>query len=386
MPADEHFPSFFFVEYNFDYSVLTIYSLLNLKAKQERRIGSEFQVFGRVDIPLGGLLGTESLDASVTCELEVDKNTLASVIARAHLLPLAGRHSGSDKLGPKLGNITARLTLLGDTCPENNVGTGTGEFAELCEADRTDAQHSTGVAFSNKKMIRGEVKHRTIMGHCLDRAPLTLLTQVQTVGESRTTTAALAATRSTDVHVSEKALTMNVTRECQLGTHGGEHIEDPLHSAMSFVPTEAPCNKARSALSACDVNSSERQVAVQATMGVVVRGLLGIDVGALQPSSPSFRTPSQREASVLLSRVTVAYKPSPVDREQIHGPWTLSNSAEASGYRGSQEVNYSATPRICQCFIISFLICFSICVFVSDYSVSIKVGLTRYAAIFRSSR
>ena len=40
------------------------------------------------------LIGTESLDVIVTCELEADKDTLASVVSRQHTMPLYMRHQG----------------------------------------------------------------------------------------------------------------------------------------------------------------------------------------------------------------------------------------------------------------------------------------------------
>ena len=40
------------------------------------------------------LIGTESLDVIVTCELEADKDTLASVVSRQHTMPLYMRQQG----------------------------------------------------------------------------------------------------------------------------------------------------------------------------------------------------------------------------------------------------------------------------------------------------
>jgi hypothetical protein len=64
--------------------------------------------FGFVDIPLGGLLGTEELDAIVTCEIESDVSTQSLVEGRMSRLPYSNQVKSLIPLGPKLGSISAR--------------------------------------------------------------------------------------------------------------------------------------------------------------------------------------------------------------------------------------------------------------------------------------
>ena len=102
---------------------------------------------------------------------------------------------------------------------------------------------------------------------------------------------------------------------------------------------------------------------VKAFLGVVVRGIVGLDVGALQPNiqpkplnsphrfhsspaspsapssssfsisssataSPSFSTSNLKVETegVLLSRITISYKLSMYEKEELHGPWILTDS------------------------------------------------------------
>ena len=291
-----------------------------------------------MDVPLGGLLGTASLDAIVTCELEVDKSTLASVVSRADLLPFAGRQNGSGGLGSKLGKITARLTLICDSCPDKDRNY-CGESEDLRSVDRADARGS-----NFKGLVRGEVKEIPIQGtaYNLMTKPQPLFTPLHISGESEISSAVVTSTQSVDGIVPRKE----------------EGEEDLLHAAMTFVPSEGHRDKPRSTLTFPRATSSVQPTAAHATMGIVVKGLLGIDVGALHPETCLAKQYphklKDRETPVLLSRITVAYKPSPLEREEIHGPWILTCTAKMSEHSDSYQVKKPPTQSIYDGFIFRF--------------------------------
>ena len=70
-------------------------------------------VFGTATIPLSGLLLSDSLDAIVTADLDVDQSTLATVLGRARALPQGHALLGAKPLGLKMGTVKMQLTLLG---------------------------------------------------------------------------------------------------------------------------------------------------------------------------------------------------------------------------------------------------------------------------------
>ncbi|KAJ1430843.1 hypothetical protein B484DRAFT_47498 [Ochromonadaceae sp. CCMP2298] len=66
-------------------------------------------------VPLGGILGTASLDAVLHCDLEVDAASHSSITSRMMNVSFgSGGQKGVQKkaLGPKLGTVTARISLL----------------------------------------------------------------------------------------------------------------------------------------------------------------------------------------------------------------------------------------------------------------------------------
>ena len=291
-----------------------------------------------MDVPLGGLIGTASLDAIVTCELEVDKSTLASVVSRADLLPFTGRQNGSGGLGSKLGKITARLTLICDSCPDKEQNY-CGKSEDFRSADRANATRC-----NLKGLVRGEVKEIPIQGtaYNLMPKPQPLFTPLHISGENVISLAVVTSTQSVDGIVP--------------GEEEGE--EDLLHAAMMFVPSEGYRDKPRSNLTFPRAASSVQPTAVRATMGIVVKGLLGIDVGALHPETCLVKhcphKLKDRETPVLLSRITVAYKPSQLEKEEIHGPWILTSTAKISEHGDSYQVKNPTTQSISDGFVFHF--------------------------------
>ena len=64
-----------------------------------------------MDIPLGGLLGTDALDVSTTAELEVNASNHTNVTNKMRSMPYGHHLVRSKNLGPQLGSVTLRLAL-----------------------------------------------------------------------------------------------------------------------------------------------------------------------------------------------------------------------------------------------------------------------------------
>ena len=68
--------------------------------------------FGYINIPLAGLLCTETLDAVVNCDIQVEADTHASVISRMRSMPYSNSIDFSKPLGMKMGSLSIRLSIL----------------------------------------------------------------------------------------------------------------------------------------------------------------------------------------------------------------------------------------------------------------------------------
>ena len=152
--------------------------------------------------------------------------------------------------------------------------------------------------------------------------------------------------------------------------------EDPGSESclrLSIVPIRRDSDETEVGVGVGGVASGGGQVGlthkpVKAFLGVVVRGIVGLDVGALQPNiqpkplnsphrflsspaspsapssssfsisssataSPSFSTSNLKVETegVLLSRITISYKLSMYEKEELHGPWILTDSVLTQG-------------------------------------------------------
>lgn len=91
-----------------------IASLNQTSSKTKPKLSPQPVCFGYVDVPLSGLINTESLDAIVTCQLTADAATLASVTDRLSSLPTGSQRLYRSNLSSKMGSITLRLCLRPD--------------------------------------------------------------------------------------------------------------------------------------------------------------------------------------------------------------------------------------------------------------------------------
>lgn len=280
-----------------------------------------------MDLPLGGLLGTEGLDALVTCELEAEKGTLATVLGRQQLLPLSSRHTGQVALGPKLGKITCRLTVISDSSVSTGANTAAADNQlESLFGTAYNAKRGPSGERSVKVYERGEVKESPVWGKQSTVTTPSLLLPVppalHTVPTS--TPAPVSAINPVSSSPQRPPVPPHPTRITRGGDFrtdpgpdpaglgvgrigvgpGGEvpvPDEDPLHSAMSYVPSEAP-RTVRRPHTQHGVEGPDGQQG-RAVMSVVLKSLLGLDVGALQPRGQDCPVDG-----VVVCRAIVAYK------------------------------------------------------------------------------
>lgn len=97
---------------------LELYGYLAPHATAVRGTLAEAVPLASAAVPLGGLLGTPSLDAVVHCDLNIDAYTHAMVLSRMRNLSFGQNVSKQSKtLGPKLGTVTVRVSILSDPKP-----------------------------------------------------------------------------------------------------------------------------------------------------------------------------------------------------------------------------------------------------------------------------
>lgn len=246
---------------------------MKAKAGSGSGLRAEMQVFGWVAVPLAGLLGTPGLDAVVTCELEATKSTLASVLSRQHLLPSGMRHTGQGTLGPKLGKLTCRLTIVCD-----NQETSSSSVDKSNGIDRCAPSHGTSVTAGEVKRSHSGCGSGTAHSPPLATAPQSLLllpTHISsyhrtspahvfadaTVNSTVAVVAVAAPTSSHRIGIRDPESTSSSTEServrgkgkgrgrereregvREMDRHDRERLHadnDTLHAAMNYVPSEA---------------------------------------------------------------------------------------------------------------------------------------------------
>jgi hypothetical protein len=291
-----------------------------------------------MNIPLGGLLGTEGLDAIVTCELEADKNTMATVLGRQQLLPLSSRNASQVALGSKLGKITCRLTVVSDsnTATVNMAqGQGQGQGQTHEQGQRDSLEKAFGTVYPSKRgsvgerservFERGEVKESPVWSEQNAASAPSLLLPVPPTSPTASTpipTPVPVSATGPDLSSAMPPVPSYPTRIERLVDRGVDvgdrpsefgvdrkrirgHVrfvpeDDPLHSAMSYVPSEAP----RKYPTQHPTQHGQVGDGQRAVMGVVLKSLYGLDVGALQPKGLSV----EGAEGVVVCRAVVAYK------------------------------------------------------------------------------
>jgi hypothetical protein len=289
-----------------------------------------------MNIPLGGLLGTEGLDAIVTCELEADKNTMATVLGRQQLLPLSSRNASQVALGSKLGKITCRLTVVSDSDTATvNVAQGQGQGQTYGQGQRDSLERAFGTVYPSKRgsvgerservYERGEVKESPVWSKQNAASAPSLLLPVPPTSPTASTpiptpvpvsatgpdlSSAMPSVSSyptriervvdTGVDVGGRPSECGVDRKRIRGHVRFLPEDDPLHSAMAYVPSEAP----RKYPTQYPTPHGQVGDGQRAVMGVVLKSLYGLDVGALQPKGLSV----EGADGVVVCRAVVAYK------------------------------------------------------------------------------
>jgi hypothetical protein len=99
--------------------------------------------------------------------------------------------------------------------------------------------------------------------------------------------------------------------------NGENDDDDPVHAAMSYVPSEAPINRPPSPSPSHQLQHvhgvlETKNPSTVAVMGLAVKSLYGIDVGALQPpldhQAGQGQGQGEGQGRVMVCRVIVAYK------------------------------------------------------------------------------
>ena len=254
------------------------------------------QRFGFVNIPLAALLNTPTLDIVVSGELQVDNLTLASVLSRHR--PPVSRNGGSNNDLPStthLGNISVRVQLISDGGDNDNLDNSrsvvgnnyTGNrFAkqyyelELKEAlvkrnqvmtkgGSNDRENPTNASppsesspfmtnrlikkkTSGREFIRGEVtgspydptQHESLGSR---RYPYTIPMMTATPSLFNTIPMIMSPTPTPNPNPNDYGVTAITTAVSTSSTTSPLptastplDVDDPLHRAMEYVPTEAP--------------------------------------------------------------------------------------------------------------------------------------------------
>lgn len=91
---------------------IELYGFINSPSLIVRGERAEAMRLAHAMVPLGGLLGTPSLDAVVHCDLDVDDSSHSLIASRMNNISFGQRVSKQKALGPKLGTLTVRVSLL----------------------------------------------------------------------------------------------------------------------------------------------------------------------------------------------------------------------------------------------------------------------------------
>ena len=92
--------------------LVQLYSYLAPRDSMVRGKLLEPVCIGTVKIPLGGLLGTPSLDAVMNCDVEVDISNHSAIVSRMNNISFGQVITKPKPLGPKLGTLLTRISLL----------------------------------------------------------------------------------------------------------------------------------------------------------------------------------------------------------------------------------------------------------------------------------
>ena len=249
---------------------------MKAKAGSGSELRAEMQVFGWVAVPLAGLLGTPGLDAIVTCELEATKSTLASVLSRQHLLPSGMRHTGQGTLGPKLGKLTCRLTIVCDNQEMSSSSVDKSNGIDRCtpshwtsvtagEVKRSHSgsgtAHSPAIATAPQSLLLLPTHissyHRTSPAHVFADATVNSTVAVVAVAAPasshrigiRDPESTSSSTESERVRDKDRGREREGMREMDKYDRERQHADnDTLHAAMNYVPSEAQTHNRHSGL------------------------------------------------------------------------------------------------------------------------------------------
>ena len=241
-----------------------------------RSTRAESQLYGAVNIPLGGLLATESLDCSVTVELDADMATHASVVTRMQSMPYGHLLVRAKPLGSKMGTLRARISLKPDASTAELVA-GHSDARDDLHAQVDDPQFNRNAyGRSKREMQGGSALSAGTGGTAFAFVPAAAAQSVQAVRPPQPLlivqpdTQTLAA-RAADVTV----------------------VPDVVQEALQYVPQEAPR----------DLTNVQQQRPQSAQAQVPEPAVLGVAIYAVQVTDAS---QNARNASAVEIRYRVA--------------------------------------------------------------------------------
>ena len=195
----------------------------------------ESTLFGSVDIPLGGLLGTDALDVSTTAELEVNVSNHTNVTNKMRSMPYGHHLVRSKPLGPQLGSVTVRLALKPDASTYSHVYPEHKSAQDLNEA-------SDGTAYAGQ--VDDEGFNRGTYGlskGAIGRSAAAAGTVAYTKEEEKLRKGGRKQSASSSLSVYTPLMMPQPSDEVQaIRHHEIIEVPDAVGEALKYMPEEAP--------------------------------------------------------------------------------------------------------------------------------------------------
>jgi hypothetical protein len=119
---------------------------------------------GTVKIPLGGLLGTPSLDAIMNCDVEVDISNHSAIVSRMNNISFGQVITKPKPLGPKLGTLLTRISLLStmEHQLQYNSSSGSG-IIERKSNSRGSSDNNSNSSTENTVLVQSDTASQSAL-------------------------------------------------------------------------------------------------------------------------------------------------------------------------------------------------------------------------------
>ncbi len=215
----------------------------------------ESQMFGYVNIPLGGLLAAEALQCRATVEIQANMTQHLSVVSKMQSMPYGHQLIRARPLGPSMGTLTVKLCLRPDA-----------ETADLAAG-----------------MVSEGDSERKVDDIRFDRQKYGLPTNS-------------SSAKNSAVSGTVPPLMTEILDEDAIDARKAEvtNVPDTVEDALQYVPEEAPIVRAGDAVAG---NNRSIQDPIPVTLGVALYSIRSVtDANDVQPTAISvrYRVTSQR--------------------------------------------------------------------------------------------